>query len=111
MATSSSKASEFALAAVKARATDDNMVTQPQLVGGSVVYRILAALPPANDTPYVTASTKLTVNLPVPLVFFSASLINHMDFTQTYTFPIIKTRSIALETSSQKAQETCTRAK
>jgi len=91
-ASDSAKANAYALAAVSARTTDGVFVGHPTLVQGGFVYQDFGGSPPANECPYITASTKLTVTLPVPITFFSATFINHMDFTQTYTFPIVKTK-------------------
>jgi hypothetical protein len=91
-ASDSAKGLAFATAAVKARVTDGHFVSQPILTPGGFVYQDFGGQPPANDTPYVTATTKVTVTLPVPITFFSATFINSMDFTQTYTFPIVRTK-------------------
>jgi hypothetical protein len=93
-ASDSAKGQAFAQAAVKARLTDGNYVGQPVLVPGGFVYQDFGGQPPINDTPYVTATTMTTVKLPAPITFFSATFINKMDFTQTYTFPIVKTKQL-----------------
>jgi hypothetical protein len=91
-ASDSAKGNAYAVAAVKARVTDGNFISQPTLVQGGFVYQDFGGQPPVNDTPYVTATTKVTVTLPVPIAFFSATFINKMDFTQTYTFPLVRTK-------------------
>jgi hypothetical protein len=91
-ASDSAKGQAFALAAVQARVTDGIFIGKPTLVQGGFIYQDFGGSPPANETPYVTATTKVTVKLPVPITFFSATFIDKMDFTQTYTFPIVKTK-------------------
>jgi hypothetical protein len=86
------QSTQFALAEVKNHRTDGVFISQVKLVGSTVNYQDFAGNPPAGQTPYVQATTNVSVLLPLPLYFFGASLTNNFQFTQTYTSPIIKTK-------------------
>jgi hypothetical protein len=88
------KALQFATASVKNHKTDGFFISPVTLVGGQVNYQDFAGNPPAGQTPYVQATTQVTVTLPTPIFFFGAGFNNQMTFTQTYTSPIIGTKYI-----------------
>ncbi|MBU6454775.1 MAG: hypothetical protein KGS72_23610 [Cyanobacteria bacterium REEB67] len=86
------KALQFAQASVNNHKTDGHFISPITLVGGTVNYNDYGGNPPAGQTPYVQATTRVTVNLPAPLFFFGAGFTNQMNFSQTYTSPIIRTK-------------------
>jgi len=88
------KALQFAVASVKNHKTDGLFISPITLVGGAVNYNDFAGNVPAGQTPYVQATTQVTVTLPCPIYFFGAGFNNQMSFSQTYTSPIIGTRYI-----------------
>jgi hypothetical protein len=88
------KATQFALASVKNHQTDGFFISTIQLVGGQVNYQDFGGNVPVGQTPYVQATTTVTVTLPSPIFFFGAGFTNQMSFTQTYTSPIIGTKYI-----------------
>ncbi|MBS1994243.1 MAG: hypothetical protein JSS83_27215 [Cyanobacteria bacterium SZAS LIN-3] len=88
------KALQFAIASVKNHKTDGTFISPITLVGGAVNYNDFGGNPPAGQTPYVQVTTKVTVTLPAPLFFFGAGFTNKLDFSQTYTSPIVKTKYI-----------------
>jgi hypothetical protein len=86
------QSAQFALAEVKNHKTDGFFISQIKLVGSTVNYQDFGGTPPAGQTPYVQATTNVSVLLPLPLYFFGDSLTNNFQFTQTYTSPIIRTK-------------------
>jgi Flp pilus assembly protein TadG len=86
-----------AQAALKAHKMDGYYVTQPALDPTKFVYQDYSGTPPLDTSPYVTVSTSVTVRLPAPVFFFTASFKGNggngtMTFQQTYTYPIVKTQ-------------------
>ena len=82
----------FAQAEVKNHKTDGFFISPITLVGGVINYQDFAGAPPVGQTPYVQATTTVHVVLPMPLYFFGASFTNNLQFSQTYTSAIIKTK-------------------
>lgn len=87
------KALQFATASANNHKTDGFFVSSVTLPNG-LVYQDFGGNPPAGETPYVSATTAVTVHLLAPIYFFGASFTDHITFTQTYTSPIIKTKTI-----------------
>ncbi len=74
---------------------DGIVISQPTLTGTTTpnfVYNDFGGNPPTNTSPYVIVTTSVTVNLPVPVLFFSKVLVNNRTllFTRRYQFPIIR---------------------
>jgi hypothetical protein len=73
---------------------DGNYITSPSLQ--ALVYNDFGGSPPAQVSPFVTVTTKTTARAPfAPLVFFKDAVFlqnGTFSFTQTYTFPIVKTK-------------------
>lgn len=86
------KALQFAQASVANHKTDGTFISPITLVGGTINYNDFGGNPPAGQTPFVQVTTQVTVTLPAPIYFFGASFTNTINFTQTYTSPIIKTK-------------------
>lgn len=82
---------QFAIAEVKNHKTDGFFISPIQLISG-VNYQDFGGSPPPGQCPYVQATTSVNVTLPAPLYFFGASFTNQVQFSQTYTSPIIKTK-------------------
>jgi hypothetical protein len=60
-----------------------------------IVYNDFGGNPPVATSPYVQLTTKTTMTMPFgPLAFFNAGTLQDgkMVFTQTYTFPIVRTQ-------------------
>ncbi len=93
MQPNASKAQLFAQASCKNHKTDGYFISPITILGG-VDYHDYGGNPPAGETPYVTVTTAVTVTLPAPIYRFGASLTNQLQFRQTYTSPIIKTKHI-----------------
>jgi len=91
---SASKALQFAQASVNNHKTDGYFISPITLANGTVNYNDFGGNPPTGQTPFVQATTQVTVTLPAPLYFFGAGFTNQMMFKQTYTSPIIKTKYI-----------------
>lgn len=87
------KALQFATASANNHKTDGFFVSPVTLPSG-IVYQDYGGNPPAGETPYVSATTAVTVHLLAPIYFFGASFTDQMTFTQTYTSPIIKTKYV-----------------
>jgi len=85
---------QFALASVKNHQTDGFFISPITLYGGTVNYQDFGGNPPVGQTPYVQATTQITVTLPAPLLFFGATFTNKFNFIQTYTSPIVRTKYI-----------------
>jgi Flp pilus assembly protein TadG len=84
----------LARAALASHKTDGYFVTQPVLDAPSFVYEDYAGDPPENTSPFVTATTSVTVRIPAPVLFIGATFGEGgtMNFQKTYTFPIVKTQ-------------------
>lgn len=94
MQPNATKALQFATASANNHKTDGFFISAVTLPSG-IVYQDYAGSPPAGETPYVSATTQVTVHLLAPLYFFGASFTDQIVFTQTYTSPIIKTKYVA----------------
>ena len=88
------QALQFAVASVKNHKTDGFFISTITLVGGTVNYNDFGGNPPVGQCPYVQATTQVTVTLMSPLYFFGAGFTNQLNFTQTYTSPIIGTKYV-----------------
>ncbi|MBK7748533.1 MAG: prepilin-type N-terminal cleavage/methylation domain-containing protein [Candidatus Obscuribacter sp.] len=86
------KALQFAQASVKNHKTDGTFISPITLVGNTVNYNDFGGAPPVGQAPFVQVTTRVTVTLPAPIYFFGGTFTNQMDFTQTYTSPIVKTK-------------------
>jgi hypothetical protein len=82
----------FAQASVRNHKTDGVFVSP--IVLTVLNYNDYGGSPPPGTTPFVQATTTVKVTLPAPLYFFGASFTNKLQFSQTYTSPIIKTKYI-----------------
>ena len=82
----------FAQASVKNHKTDGIFISPIQL--SQFIYNDYGGNPPAGACPFVTVTTLVNVTLPAPLYFFGASFTNQLQFSQTYTSPIIRTKYI-----------------
>jgi hypothetical protein len=90
--TNAAQALLFAQATAKNHQTDGFFISPINLV--SVNYVDFGGNPPAGQAPYVQATTRVDVTLPVPIYFFGATFTNHYSFSQIYTSPIIKTKFV-----------------
>ncbi|HEY9731033.1 MAG TPA: hypothetical protein V6C89_03925 [Drouetiella sp.] len=87
------KAQNFALASVKNHKTDGFFISPIQLTNFN--YNDFGgAPPPAGQCPFVQVTTSVDVTLPAPVMFFGATMTNQMKFSQIYTSPIIKTKTV-----------------
>jgi hypothetical protein len=86
------KAMLFAQASVKNHATDGVFVSP--IVLTVLNYNDYGGNPPAGTTPFVQATTTVKVTTPTPIYFFGATFTNKLQFSQTYTSPIIRTKYI-----------------
>ncbi len=88
-----SAAREAALSQLKLHIENGPYIKNPQLI--SLEWNDYGGvLPPPPDTPYVTCTTSLDVNLPVPVTLFGSKLSpdGKLVFKRAYTFPIINLR-------------------
>jgi hypothetical protein len=91
----SAKAIQAAQSQLQVHSTDGYWITQPTLVSTAspnFVYNDYGGNPPTNVSPYVTVTTTASVRCPAPIFFFGASFVKGgmIQFTRSYTFPIIK---------------------
>jgi hypothetical protein len=81
-------------AILKAHQGDGNYITAPTLQG--VVYNDFGGNPPPQTAPFVTVTTLTTARAPfAPIVFFQGPVFlqnGSFTFTQSYTFPIVRTK-------------------
>lgn len=81
-------------AILKAHQGDGNYVKVPTLQ--NLIYNDYGGDPPKQEAPYVTVTTSTTARAPfAPLVFFEGPVFlqnGSFTFTQTYTFPIVRTK-------------------
>ncbi|MFN8551244.1 MAG: hypothetical protein U0103_07135 [Candidatus Obscuribacterales bacterium] len=81
-------------AILKAHQGDGNYIKVPTLQ--NLIYNDYGGNPPAQEAPYVTVTTSTTARAPfAPLVFFEGPVFlknGSFTFTQTYTFPIVRTK-------------------
>ena len=56
-----------------------------------VVYNDFKGNPPADQSPYVTVTTRSTVSMPAPIEFFGQQVFGTtIPVAKTYTFPIVR---------------------
>jgi len=81
-------------AILKAHQGDGNYITAPILQ--RLVYNDYGGNPPAQTAPFVSVTTSTVARAPfAPLVFFHGPVFlenGSFSFSQTYTFPIVKTK-------------------
>jgi hypothetical protein len=81
-------------AILKAHQGDGNYITAPTMQ--SLVYNDYGGNPPAQTAPFVTVTTLTKARAPfAPLVFCKGPVFlqnGTFSFTQSYTFPIVKTK-------------------
>ncbi|MBS1954841.1 MAG: hypothetical protein JST89_11685 [Cyanobacteria bacterium SZAS-4] len=81
-------------AILKAHRGDGNYITAPTLQ--NVVYNDYGGNPPPQVAPFVSVTTSTVAKAPfAPLVFFQGPVFlenGSFKFSQTYTFPIVKTK-------------------
>jgi hypothetical protein len=79
---------------LKAHQGDGNYITAPILQ--RLVYNDYGGNPPAQTAPFVSVTTSTVARAPfAPLVFFHGPVFlenGSFSFSQTYTFPIVKTK-------------------
>jgi Flp pilus assembly protein TadG len=83
----------LAQTALKSYTADGYFVTQPTISTTNFVYQDYAGSPPSNTSPYVSVTTSVQAKVPAPINFFNAKFGANGSyiFTQTYTFPIVRT--------------------
>ncbi len=83
----------LARAALASHKPDGYYVTQPTLDAGAFVYEDFTGSPPPDTSPYVKVTTTTSVRIPAPVFFIGASFGKDgtMQFSKSYTFPIVKT--------------------
>ncbi|MGH9553337.1 MAG: hypothetical protein ACRD3W_28410 [Terriglobales bacterium] len=88
------KALAMAQTALKAYVADGKFITTPQLL--QLDYQDWNGNPPVDTSPYVSVTCQTIVSIPAPLFFFGATFIKDgkAQFTQQYTFPIVKAKFI-----------------
>lgn len=71
---------------------DGNFVTDPILKTEKFVYQDYGGDPSAGE-PYVSVTTEVTVNLPIPVFYFGENLSELLKsswkFQKSYTYPIV----------------------
>lgn len=88
------KALAMAQTALKAYVSDGRFMTTPQLL--VLDYQDWNGSPPADTSPYVSVTCQTTVTIPAPIFFNGASFMKdgRAQFTQCYTYPIVKAQFI-----------------
>lgn len=84
-----------AQAAVTSYQGDGYFVTTPTVETSLTHYEDFSGMPPTPDQlPYVRITTKTTVRVPAPIIFFNAKMGNGetMTFYRECTFPIVRTK-------------------
>lgn len=88
------QSTQLVTAILKAHQGDGHYVVSPKL--DKLVYNDYGGNPPAHTAPYVTVTTSTTARAPfAPLEFFEGATFlrnNMFTFSQTYTFPIVRTK-------------------
>jgi Flp pilus assembly protein TadG len=92
-ASNMTEATNMARASLKAHTADGYFVTTPSITPGGLVYQDFGGNAPPDTSPYVEVSTRNTVRIPAPVLFFGAKFGQGgtMNFTKKYTFPIVRT--------------------
>ncbi len=94
LGTNSANSANLAAAALKAHAADGYYFTSPSLVQ-PIIYKDYNGNPPAQTSPTVQITTSTTARVPfAPVEFFGAVFLKNgkVDFRQTYTFPLLKSK-------------------
>jgi hypothetical protein len=91
----STTAGNLAASAISARQNQSSMFIQPPKII-NFTYQDFQGNPPPNTTPYVSVTTQSQVTPIIPLSVFGSMIIGGqtINFTQTYTYPIVRTKTI-----------------
>lgn len=85
---------QLAQAAVASHKADGNYVSSPAVDASSFVYQDFGGNNPASVSPFVSVTTTTNIRVPAPVFFMGQNMgpDGTMQFTKTYTFPIVKTK-------------------
>lgn len=85
---------QLAQAAVASHKANNMYVSDPSVDASLFVYQDFGGNNPASVSPFVSVTTTTNIQVPAPVFFMGMNMGPNgvMQFTKTYTFPIVKTR-------------------